>query len=195
MISAKKLHLKIIEKIIGYSFQLLRIAFYKVVSNISSRGANVYQPLLIDGLGKIKFGTKVKFGVIYSPFYYSGYSYINVRNVTSCVEIGDNCHFNNNATIISNGASIVFGKNCLIGHSFSVVDSDFHVLNRKNKSEELQNKDVTIGNNVFIGNNVSILKGVTIGNNSVIGSNSVVTSNIESDVIAAGNPCKFIKCL
>ena len=50
-----------------------------------------------------------------------------------------------------------------------------------------------IGQNVWIGGGCIILPGVSIGDNSVIGAGSVVTKDIESNVIAVGNPCKVIK--
>jgi maltose O-acetyltransferase len=46
---------------------------------------------------------------------------------------------------------------------------------------------------VFIGSNVTVLKGVVIGENSVIANGSVVTKSIPANVIAGGNPCKFLK--
>jgi maltose O-acetyltransferase len=36
---------------------------------------------------------------------------------------------------------------------------------------------------------------VIIGDGSIIGAGGVVTKNIESDVLAAGNPCKVIRPL
>lgn len=51
---------------------------------------------------------------------------------------------------------------------------------------------VTIGNNVFIGVNSIILPGITIGSNVVIGAGSIVTRDIESNILAAGNPAKPI---
>ena len=53
--------------------------------------------------------------------------------------------------------------------------------------------EIKIGNNVWIGANVVINPGVTIGDNSVIGSGSVVTKDIESDVVAVGNPCRVLR--
>jgi len=51
---------------------------------------------------------------------------------------------------------------------------------------------VNIGNNVFIGASSTIMPGVTIGDNVVIGVGSIVTKNIDSNVVVAGNPAKFI---
>ena len=54
---------------------------------------------------------------------------------------------------------------------------------------------VRIGNRVWIGGNTVINPGVTIGDDVVIGSGSVVTKNIESGVVAAGNPARVIRRL
>ena len=54
---------------------------------------------------------------------------------------------------------------------------------------------VKIGNRVWIGGNTVINPGVTIGDDVVIGSGSVVTKNIESGVVAAGNPARVIRKL
>ena len=51
---------------------------------------------------------------------------------------------------------------------------------------------VNIGNNVFIGASSTIMPGITIGDNVVIGVGSIVTKNIDSNVVVAGNPAKFI---
>ena len=40
-----------------------------------------------------------------------------------------------------------------------------------------------------------ILPGVEIGNNVVIGAGSVVTKNIQSNVVAYGNPCTVKKSI
>ena len=50
-----------------------------------------------------------------------------------------------------------------------------------------------IGRNCWIGAGSIILPGVTIGDNVVIGAGSVVTKDIESNVVAVGNPCKVMR--
>ncbi|MEG2377875.1 MAG: DapH/DapD/GlmU-related protein, partial [Clostridia bacterium] len=56
-----------------------------------------------------------------------------------------------------------------------------------------QTAPVIIGDNVWVGGGVIIMPGVTIGDNVVIGAGSVVTKDIESNVIAYGNPCRVIR--
>jgi acetyltransferase-like isoleucine patch superfamily enzyme len=184
------------EKIIEIFFQKVRVFFYSFLSNIKIK-AKKNQPVLANGKGIIKIGTNVNFGVNYSPDYYSKYTYLNARRDNSYIEIGDNCHINNNATIISDGKRIIIGNNCLIGTNLQILDSDFHDLDPANRfgGKNIIKKDVIIKNNVFIGSNVTILKGVVIGENSVIGSNSLVCKSIPDNVIAAGNPVKVVKKL
>ncbi len=188
--------MKIKRKIIFLLFQKSRIFFYSFVST-HKIDALKQQPVLCSGLGNIKIGSNVVFGVRESPYFYSGYTYIDLRKEESYIEIGDNCYINNSATIISDGKSIIIKNNCLIGTNFQVMDSNFHDLEPSSRfgGVNILKKDVFIDENVFISNNVTILKGVTIGKNSVIGANSVVTKDIPKNVIAAGNPAKVIKSL
>ena len=54
-------------------------------------------------------------------------------------------------------------------------------------------QEIHIGNNVWIGGGTIINPGVNIGDNTVIGSGSVVTQSIPDNVVAAGNPCRYIR--
>lgn len=46
---------------------------------------------------------------------------------------------------------------------------------------------------MWLGVNVVVNPGGHIGNNVVIGSGSVVTKDIPDNMIAVGNPCRFIR--
>jgi acetyltransferase-like isoleucine patch superfamily enzyme len=105
------------------------------------------------------------------------------------IEIGNNCGFS--GTVIGAFVSINIGNNVRCGANTLITDSDWHTDDPRSGKP----KKVTIGNNVWLGGNCTILKGVNIGDNTVIGANSVVTRDIESNVIAAGNPCRIIKKL
>lgn len=59
----------------------------------------------------------------------------------------------------------------------------------------IHGKPIIIQDNVWIGANCTINPGVTIGKNSVIGSGSVVVHDISPNVVAAGNPCRYIKSI
>lgn len=154
------------------------------------------QPVLFLGQGKIKIDNTVMLGYNPSPFLYSHYMHIEARQKTSVITIGKNTAINNNAQIISDGAIISIGKDCLIGYNFAIYDSDFHLVDpvlRRVETPVPQN--VRIGDNVFIGSNVMILKGVTIGTNSVIAAGSIVTKSFPENSVIAGNPARLIKLI
>lgn len=187
---------RIKDRMSKYFFQYPRILKYKFLSNCKDVHGNpkLYQPTQFTGMGIIKFGDNVSLGVKLSPYFYSGYGYIDVRKEISIVDIGDDVFVNNNFVIICEGEGIKIGEKTLIGLNVEITDSDFHDLDPiKRISGEPKTSKVIIGKNVFIGSNVKILKGVSIGDNSVIANSSVVTKSIPSNVIAAGIPAKVLK--
>jgi len=186
-----------IKNLFGYVvFQYLRVLKYKILSNCKNVvGKPIYnQPTQLLGIGTIQFGKNVNLGVSQSPFFYSGYGYIDARSQKSRIFIDNNVCINNNFNICSEGEGIEIGKDTLIGLNFEVSDSDFHDLHPNKRTNGIpKTAKVTIGKNVFIGSNVKILKGVTIGDNSVIANSSVVIKSIPANVIAGGYPAKVIK--
>ncbi|MCU8055566.1 acyltransferase [Shewanella sp. SM34] len=184
------------KKILYKVFILIRKFIYFILSDFSL-SCNVLQPVLCFGFGNVKIHKTVTFGVVRSPGFFSGASYLDLREKGSYIEIGKYTVFNNNLKMISDGKSIVIGEYCLFGYNFEVIDSDFHGLGKDDRrgNKSVAKKDVRIGNNVLVGNNVTVLKGVTIGDNSVIANGSVVTRSVESDVIVGGNPAKLIRKL
>ncbi len=158
--------------------------------------AKFNQACQLNGKGQIYFGKNVLIGVDPSPFLYSGYGYLEARNVNSKISIGDNVMINNNIVIISEGEGITISSNTLIGTQCEIYDSDFHNLQiDKRLTGEITTKRVFIDENVFIGSNVKILKGVSIGKNSVVANGSIVTKSIPENVIAGGIPAKVIKTI
>lgn len=153
------------------------------------------QPLLVKGEGTVTVSKTTTFGVERSPRYYSSYSYIEARGEKSIVKIGNDCYFNNNASIISDNCVVDIGNDCLFGSDLQIINSDFHSLDPESRFSggEVLRASVIIEDTVFVGNNVTILKGVTIGSGSVIGCGSVVTSSIGKNSIAAGSPAKVIR--
>lgn len=153
------------------------------------------QPILFKNNLNLFVGINTSFGVESSPNFFSGYGYIDCRFATDVIKIGSNCFFNNGFSLITRGANITIGDNCLFGTNLSIVNSDFHDLNPRNRFSPLNVKsgDVIIDENVFCGNDVKIYKGVRIGKNSVIAAGSIVIKDIPDNVIAAGNPAKVVK--
>ncbi|WP_049778073.1 acyltransferase [Caldicellulosiruptor owensensis] len=86
---------------------------------------------------------------------------------------------------------IEIGENCAISFNVVIMDSDLHNIWIK---DEIINKDkpVIIKNNVWIGCNVTILKGSIIDDGAIVGAGCIVNKYINSNCIAAGNPCRII---
>ncbi len=103
--------------------------------------------------------------------------------------LGDNVYINHNSVFLD-CAKIQIGNNVFIGPNCGFYTA-IHPFDKDERNAGIETaKSITIGNNVWIGGSVTILPNVTIGDNSVIGAGSVVTRNIESNVVAFGNPCK-----
>ena len=185
---------KIIKKFFTKFFKFKIFVYDKILSDthIVQGKAIINQPTLFLGAGQIHIAKNVSLGYYPSPFFYSGYMHIEARNKTSIIEIGSNTYINNNATIVSDGANISIGKDCLIGPNFTCFDSDFHRLEPHLRLTAPTPKSVNIGDNVFIGANVTILKGVSIGKNCVVGGGSVVTKSFPQNCIIAGNPARVV---
>ncbi|GEP50708.1 hypothetical protein FNO01nite_13800 [Flavobacterium noncentrifugens] len=184
-------------KIKQFLFVTLRIRKYQWLSDCKkvSGKPNYHHPCLLAGKGRIVFGQQVQMGVIYSPNYYSNYSFIEAREENSEIKIGDHVAINNNFSAVA-FSKITISDFTVIGINCSIMDSDGHHLDpAKRSAEGSESVAVYIGKNVFLGDNVTILKGVTIGDNSVIGIGSVVTKSIPENVVAAGNPARVIRNL
>ena len=192
-----KLSHKIIKKLFTKFFKFKIFVYGKILSNTSivCGKATINQPTLFLGTGQINIADCVSFGYNPSPFFYSGYMHIEARGKTSIVEIGENTYINNSATIISEGAKISIGKDCLIGPNFTCFDSDFHRIEPHLRLTAPTPKSVTIGDNVFIGASVTILKGVSIGKNCVVGGGSVVTKSFPDNCVIVGSPARVVKML
>ena len=57
----------------------------------------------------------------------------------------------------------------------------------------VEQKNITIGNDVFIGANVTILDGVTIGDGAIVGAGAVVCEDVPPFAIVGGVPAKLIR--
>lgn len=98
-----------------------------------------------------------------------GFSYVNAD-----VCIGEN-------TIINTG--------CLIEHD-AIVGSHTHI-----STKAIMNGDSCIGDEAFLGSGAIISNQTEVGNRTIIGAGSIVLNNFEDDVLAAGNPARWIKNL
>ena len=106
-------------------------------------------------------------------------------------------HVGISGSSIAASERIEIGNYVLIGSGCLITDSDSHPIDAEGRRAggQPQAKPIVIEDDVFIGARSIILKGVRIGRGSVIGAGSVVTRDIPQGVIAAGNPCTFIRSI
>jgi len=151
-------------------------------------------PTFFNGAGTVEIGSRVVIGVIDSPYYLTGYNYIEARSDCAKIIIKNSVQINNHFICIADKTTIEISENTLIGFNVQIYDSNFHDLDPSCRHDPDPNpKPVFIGRNVFIGSNVTILKGVTIGDNSIIGSGSVVTKSFPENALVFGNPAKSLE--
>ncbi|MBB4844067.1 acetyltransferase-like isoleucine patch superfamily enzyme [Paucibacter oligotrophus] len=151
---------------------------------------NLLTPTHFKGQGRIRVAATAVFGVPRSPGSY-GASYVEARTPDSLIEVGPGTVFNNRCVLISEGASIRFGADCLIGPELHVMDSNSHdlVLERRRQPDP-RPAAVEIGNQVFIGSRVTLLKGVKLGAGCVVGAGAVLRPGFEAppNSVVMGNP-------
>lgn len=147
------------------------------------KGIRIQGKLIIRGPGKVIFGNNVVCAMTVTPFTHS---------CEAIIKIGDSTFLN--GTRFGAAKLITVGERCILADC-RIMDTDFHSLrkDRHSLNATVEISPVYIGNNVWIGAQSAVLKGVSIGVNSVIGFGAVVTNNIESNVIAVGNPAKAVK--
>jgi acetyltransferase-like isoleucine patch superfamily enzyme len=188
--------LKFIRRKIFRSLQVPRILFYKLVSNVAVAGKPILrQPLQAVGRGIIEFHGEVNIGIFPSPYFFSSYAYLEARNPTARISIGNGTWINNGFSAVAEHTFIRIGERVLIGTNVEIIDSDFHgiMLVDRGFSKQEWALPVIVQDDVFLGSNVRICKGVTIGAGSIIANGSIVVKDVPSGVIAAGNPAVVIR--
>ncbi len=111
---------------------------------------------------------------------------------------GKHCHFGkyvyaNFGLTIVDDTHVYVGDYTMFGPNVTVATAGHPVLPELRTKGYQYNMPVRIGRNCWIGAGAVILPGVTIGDNTVIGAGSVVTKDIDSGVVAVGNPCRVLR--
>ena len=170
--------------------RILKYQFFSDCRHVEGRPI-VRQPVQLLGNGTIRFKGTVNLGCYPSPYFLSGYIFLEARSESSIIEIEDGVWMNNCVAITSDGPGVLIGKKTLLGTHCEIVDSDFHDLHPERRSDGVaKSAKVVIGENVLIGSNVKILKGVKIGDNAVIANGSVVTRSVPANAVVFGNPAR-----
>lgn len=125
----------------------------------------------------------------------------NVRVVSSAkfygigdIIIGNNSFIGHEVLIVAAMEPVIIGDNVDIGPRVCIVNGS-HYIGLEQRAGAGYSKKIVIGSGTWIGACAVIIAGVQIGERSVIGAGSVVVKDIASSILAAGNPCKFIKSL
>lgn len=184
--------------LLGRGVQALRRLFFKSIStNVVQGRPRIMQPLHAVGRGAIRLDKGVMVGYYPSPFFFSSHAYLEARQPTASISIGEGTSLNNGFVAIAEHACIDIGMYCLIGTNVEIYDSDFHGLAVADRHASLPEwaSSVKVGNHVFIGSNVKILKGVTVGDGAVIANGSIVVKDVEAHTVVGGNPARLIKRL
>lgn len=100
--------------------------------------------------------------------------------------VGKKAIVNSNSKI---GINVIINSGVIIEHD-CVIKSFSHIA-----PGAVLCGSVKIGENTHIGANSTVKQEIIIGDNSIVGISSAVTKNINSNVIAYGNPCKERKRL
>jgi len=103
-------------------------------------------------------------------------------------EIGEGVYIGGLSEVNAKGATVKIGDHCDIASFVTINCADSH---KKciGLSDEVDRKDIFIGNNVFIGSHSVIKGGARIGHHSVVAAGSIVGAvNVPPYSLVIGNP-------
>lgn len=110
------------------------------------------------------------------------------------ISIGNRSYLNINCTLLD-GGNIIIGDDVLIAPNVQIITINHDLSPDKRLKKRNFAQDVHVEDNVWIGAGSIILPGCHIKAGSVIGAGSVVCHNVDSKVLVAGNPARYIKDL
>lgn len=187
--------MNLLVKVFRKTVLFARKAFYKSLSDAKVEGSFcAVSPVLCEGRGYIKVGSKVVFGFEEDCGFWNSIAFLNPRHPESFIKIGDETRICNHFTAISEGPGIEIGSRVLIGTDVSIMDSDFHAIAPDQRIKGIPKMGrVSIADNVWIGDHVTILKGTVIGENSIVAAGAVVAGTFPANVVIGGIPAKVIR--
>ena len=111
---------------------------------------------------------------------------IQIKNAGKLI-VGAGTYFNT-GLVVRCYDEIRIGENCAISFNVTMMDSDAHSINGKDKAAKVE-----IGNHVLICANSTILKGVHIGDGAIIAAGSVVTHDVPKKTMVGGVPAQILR--
>lgn len=114
-------------------------------------------------------------------------------NVSRKTVIGNHISIREHSFI--DGDNLEIGDNVMIAHASTIVTGSHIYDPQIPMRDTLEDRVVTIGDNVWIGAGAKIIGSVDIGDSVIIGANAVVVKSIPSYSVAVGVPAKVIKKL
>lgn len=104
------------------------------------------------------------------------------------LEIGDESGVGDGAILYSM-AKICLGRRVVISQGAHLCTGTHDY---RHPEFRLITKPITIGDKTWVAAEAFIHPGITIGENALVGARGVLTTNLDSGLIAAGNPAKII---
>src|SRR5262245_11647900 len=113
-----------------FLYQRCRIAQFRFLSNCENVQGRptIRQPVQFIGRCTIRFIGTVNLGFFASPYFLSGYIYMEARSPDSLIQIEDGVWMNNSVCLVSDGPGILIGKKSMLGTHCEIIDSDIHDL-------------------------------------------------------------------
>jgi serine O-acetyltransferase len=90
--------------------------------------------------------------------------------------------------VIDHGMGVVIGETAIIGDDVLI----YHGVTLGGKTNTIEKRHPTIGNNVLIGAGAKIIGDIEIGNDAQIGANAVVTKSIPAGAVIVGPQATII---
>ena len=110
--------------------------------------------------------------------------------------VGRNCKISTH-TFICEGVTIE--DNVFVGHGVTFVNDTYPRATTPEgclqTNEDWAVEYTIVKKGASIGSGATILPNVTIGENAIVGAGSVVTRSVPDNVIVAGNPARFLRCI
>ena len=106
-------------------------------------------------------------------------------------EIGAGVYIGGMSEVNANGARGVIGEGCDIASFVAINAADSH-RQAIGLAEQVERRDIIIGDHVFIGSHCAILGGTTIGRRSVVAAGTILRGEtVPPYSLAIGNPARI----